>query len=117
MAKFFGVVGYAGGTVEDPPESGVWKEQIVERQYYGDIVRNTRQLQEGEKVNSDLSVSNSISIVADAYAMEHFHAIRYVLWSGATWVVRDIDASSRPRLLLRLGGVYNGAKGTAASDT
>lgn len=86
---------------------GVWVDQIVERQYSGDIVRNTRQLTQGENVNPDISVGNSISIVADAYANDHFFAIRYVEWAGALWTVTDVEVQ-RPRLLLRLGEVYNG---------
>lgn len=73
----------------------------------GDVVRNTRQLQAGESVNDDLSVSNSISIVADEFADMHFHTIRYVEWAGTRWKVSDIEVQ-RPRLLLRLGGIYNG---------
>jgi len=104
MAKFFGVVGY-GHTVETAP--GVWTETVTERQYYGDVLRNARLLQEGQSVNDDLSVQNSISIVADAYANEHFFAIRYVRWAGAVWTVTTVEVS-RPRLILRLGGIYNG---------
>ena len=109
MAKFFGEIGY-GETVETSP--GVWQDTIVEHKYYGDVVRNTRKLREGDKVNDDLSVSNSISIVADAYANEHFFAIRYIRWAGTLWTVSDVEVQS-PRLLLRLGGVYNGPKAPA----
>ena len=105
MARFSGKVGYAGETVETSP--GVWKEVVVERSYFGDVLRNTRRLQEGVSVNDDLSVGNSISIVADQYASEHFFAIRYVEWQGVLWKVSDVEVQS-PRLLLRLGGVYNG---------
>lgn len=104
MAKFYGEVGY-GVTTEKRP--GVWEDTIVEKQYFGDILRNTRRLEDGSKVNNDLTVSNSISIVADAYANEHFFAIRYVKWAGARWTVDNVEVQS-PRLLLRLGGVYNG---------
>lgn len=106
MAKFYGVVGY-GESVETPEGSGVWVDSITERSYYGDVVRNARSLQEGEHLNKDLTVSNSISIVADAYAHNHFFAIRYVQWAGALWTVSDVEVQS-PRLTLRLGGVYNG---------
>jgi hypothetical protein len=106
MARFFGEVGFAGSTEEIRP--GVWKDVIVERKFYGDVLRNSRQLRENmEKVNFDLSVGNSISIVADAYASEHFFAIRYIRWAGALWVVTDVTVEG-PRLILRLGGVYNG---------
>ena len=106
MAKFHGAVGY-GESVETAP--GVWTDSITEVSYFGDVVRNTRRLQEGESVNDDLTVGNSIGIVADAYANEHFFAIRYVEWAGALWTVTDVEVQS-PRLLLRLGGVYNGPR-------
>jgi hypothetical protein len=108
MAKFFGAIGY-GHTVETAP--GVHRMQITEKEYYGDVIRNTRQLREGEKLNNDIGVNNSISIVADAYANDNFHAIIFVEWMGALWDVSDIDVQ-RPRLLLRLGGVYNGPRAT-----
>jgi hypothetical protein len=107
MAKFHGVIGYAENVKTAP---GVWQDVITKRSYFGDVVRNTRQLREGENLNNDLSVGNSISIVADAYASEHFFAIRYVEWAGALWTVSDVEVQS-PRLLLRLGGVYNGPTG------
>jgi hypothetical protein len=109
MARFHGKVGY-GETVETSP--GVWEDVITERSYFGDVLRNTRRLQEGESVNDNLSVNNSISIVADAYANEHFFAIRYVEWMGSPWKVSDVEVQ-RPRLILRLGGVYNGPKAPA----
>lgn len=105
MARFHGRVGFAGDQVESSP--GVWEDTIVEVSYFGDVVRNTRILREGENLNSDLSVGNSISIVADAYANEHFFAIRYVEWAGILWTVTDVEVQA-PRLLLRLGEVYNG---------
>lgn len=104
MAKFSGKVGYAN-TVETAP--GVHSEQIIEKTYYGDIVQNSRMLRDDQKVNPHLSLGNSISIVADAYASEHFFAIRYVEWGGVRWSVPNVDVQP-PRLILRLGEVYNG---------
>lgn len=106
MARFFGAIGY-GDSVETPPGSGTWVESITEYSYYGDIVRNASRVDEGQKVNSDISVSNSISIMADEYANEHFHAIRYVQWAGERWEVTSVEVQ-RPRLILMLGGVYDG---------
>ena len=107
MARFYDVIGYGapGGAVEVSP--GIWEDTITEIAYYGDVIRNSRTLQEGEKINDDLSVGNSISIVADAYANDHFFAIRYIKWAGTLWKVSKVDVQS-PRLILRLGGVYNG---------
>lgn len=103
MARFYGRIGY-GESVETAP--GVWADQITEKYYYGDVIRNARNLREGENLNFDLSVQNSISIVADAYANDHFFAIRYVEWAGVLWTVSSVEVQS-PRLILRLGEVYN----------
>lgn len=105
MAKFSGVVGYGVPTRTAP---GVTKDVIVERKAYGDVLRNTRRLDESsETVNKDISTTNTISIVADAYARDHFFAIRYVSWMGVLWTVTSVEVN-HPRLLLRLGGQYNG---------
>lgn len=104
MAKFYGVIGFAE-TVETRP--GVWVEQITERNYYGDLLQNIRRLESTDQVNSDINISNRISIVADPYANDHFHAIRYVKFNGAKWKAASVEALP-PRLVLTLGGVYNG---------
>jgi hypothetical protein len=109
MARYYGKVGY-GQTVNKGV--GVHETVITEREYSGDVIRNSRNIQTDEKVNSDFTVSNSISIVADDYANQHFFAIRYVEWAGTLWKVTGVEQQS-PRLILRLGGVYNGQKASA----
>lgn len=108
MARFFGEVGY-GQTVETAP--GAWQDVITERKYYGDVLRNTRRLESGDKVNSNISVSNQISIVADAYAFASFHMIKYVKWMGTNWSVSSVEVQA-PRLIFELGEVYNGPTDT-----
>lgn len=103
MAKWFGVIGYAE-TVEMKP--GVWKEQITERQYYGDMTRNTRRLQSTDQLNDNISISNELSIVADPFANENFHSMRYVEYMGTKWKISDVEVQY-PRLRLTIGGVYN----------
>ena len=104
MAKFYGKIGYAD-TVETKP--GVYEEQIVERSYYGDLIRNTRRLQSADQVNDDINISNEISIVADPYATNNFHTMRYAVFMGTKWKISNVEVSY-PRLILTLGGVYNG---------
>lgn len=106
MAKFYGAVGYA---VSTEVRSGIWQDVIHEHKMFGDVVRNSRLLLEGEKQNNDLTVQNSISVVADAYIRDHFFAIRYVEWAGALWRVTEVTPEG-PRLVMRLGGVYNGPR-------
>lgn len=103
MPKWYGKIGY-GVTEETSP--GVWTEEIVERQYYGDIIRNLRRLETPDQVNDNVSVSNEISIVSDPYAFENFHSIRWIEFMGAKWKVSSVEVQY-PRLVLSLGGVYN----------
>lgn len=104
MPKFFGKVGF-GMTQETSP--GVWVDKITERNYRGDITKMVRRLEGSEYLNDNLTVSNTISILADAFANENFFAIRYVQWAGARWKVSNVEVQ-RPRLILTLGEVYNG---------
>lgn len=104
MAKWYGIIGYAE-TVEIKP--GIWEEQITERDYYGDLFRNSRRLQSTDKVNDDINISNQLSIVADPYAINNFYSMRYAEFSGAKWKITDVEVQY-PRLILTLGGVWNG---------
>ena len=105
MARFNGEVGY-GVSVETPPASGVWVDQITEVTYQGDVIRNSRQIESGDVIN-DVFLVNSISIVADEFAIENFINIKYVRWAGVLWTVSTVEVRS-PRLILNLGKVYNG---------
>ena len=103
MAKFYGIIGYAD-TVETAP--GVWEEQITEYYYYGDLNRNARQLQSGESLNDNINIANEISIVADPFARQNFHKMRYVEFMGAKWKITKVEVGY-PRLILSIGGLYN----------
>jgi len=104
MGKFYGVIGYVAETTETSP--GVWTEVITERNYTGDVLKIISNWREGENLNSNLNVNNRLSIVADPFAYENFHAMRYVQWMGAKWQISSIEVQ-RPRLILSIGGVYN----------
>lgn len=103
MAKYYGMIGFAE-TVETSP--GIWKEHIKEYSYYGDLVRSSRRLEQSNKVNDDVNLSNDISIVADPFARENFHAMRYVTYLGTKWKVTNVDVQY-PRLVLSTGGIYH----------
>jgi hypothetical protein len=103
MSKFYGEIGFA---VMNEIRPGVWGDDIVTHNYFGDITRNTRQLQSGGNVNDELNISNEISIVADPFARENFHKMRYVEYMGAKWKITNVEVQY-PRLILSVGGVYN----------
>lgn len=104
MPKFYGRIGYV--TTEEVRPS-VYMEQATERTYKGDLNRIARKLQDGTSVNSSITISNEISIVADPYAREHFHEIRYAVYNNSKWAVTNVEVAY-PRLKLTLGGIYNG---------
>ena len=104
MAKFYGAIGYVE-TVETSP--GIWEEQIMERNYYGELSRNTRRLESSGNVNDNINISNEFSIVADPYANHNFHSMRYIEFMGAKWKITNVEVQY-PRLILTLGGIYNG---------
>lgn len=104
MAKYYGAIGYVE-TVETTP--GVWKEQITERMYSGDLLRNTSRFQSADKLNDDINISNDISIIADPYARNNFHLMRYAEFMGTKWKITNVEVQY-PRLRLTLGGEYNG---------
>ena len=104
MAKFYGPVGYVVDTVTG---LDIHTNVPVERFYRGDLLENNRRLENGEGVNDNVTIGNKISIVADAYAYGHINDMRYVKWMGVCWKINLVDVK-RPRLILSLGGVYNG---------
>lgn len=106
MAKFHGNIGYSQ-SVEI--SAGVWQDQITEREYYGDIIKESRQWTNSGQVNDNLIINNRISVVSDDFANVNFSAMRYVIWSGVYWKISNIEIQ-RPRIMLSLGGVYNGPK-------
>lgn len=103
MAKFCGIIGYEV-TVETEP--GIYEEKIIETEYYGDVIRNTRRLNQASQVNDNVNISNQISIVADPFANNNFHAMRYVEFMGAKWKITEVEVQY-PRLILSVGGLYN----------
>lgn len=103
MAKFFGKIGYAETQQTSP---GVWEEEITEREYFGDLIRNTRRLQSSGNINDNIVVANDISIVADPFANQNFHAMRYVEFMGTKWKISNVEVQY-PRLILTLGDQYN----------
>lgn len=102
--RYYGKVGYVT-TVETRP--GVWEDsEVVERPYYGEVLRYSRRWQGTDQLNDNLTISNQISILADPYAYEHFSDIKYIYWMNVKWKVPTIEVNY-PRLILTLGEVYN----------
>lgn len=104
MARFHGKVGF-GVAVEESP--GVFVDTITEFTYFGDVVRRSRNLVEGDQVNKEISAAVTISILGNEYARGNITAIRYLEWMGMLWAVSTVEVQ-HPRLLLGIGEVYSG---------
>lgn len=104
MAKWHGPIGYAE-TVETKP--GVWEEQIVEHEHFGDMLPNTHRLQSTGQIVDDINIANKMSIVADPYALAHYYSMRYAELNGVRWKITHVEVV-HPRLYLTLGGLWNG---------
>ena len=103
--KYRGQIGFAE-VVEKRP--GVKTTQPVEYWYSGEVLKRSIRYQNGDSVNETISPQNQISILADAYARSHVGSMRYVKWMGTAWKVTEVSVQ-HPRLILTLGGPYNGA--------
>ena len=104
MAKWFGKIGYA---ITEETEPGLWEPQIVEREYYGDMTNDRRKRQNSGNVNDDISLANVLSIIADPFANHNCSNMVYAEIMGTKWKISDVEIQF-PRLLLTVGGVYNG---------
>lgn len=105
MAKFCGKIGFIK-TIEKEP--GIWTyDEPTERTYYGDIIRNVRNIDHTSNVIDNLNITNNISIVADNYANENFQYMKYVIFKGVKWKINSLSIEY-PRITLNIGGVYNG---------
>lgn len=103
MAKYYGIIGFASSMEVAP---SVWEPRIIERAYYGDVIRDIHRWDDSQKMNQDFTMNNQFSILADVYATQNFQHIRYINYMGVNWSVTSIEVQY-PRLLLSIGGVYN----------
>ena len=112
MARFSGLVGFVHSVRVRP---GVTQDVVTEKgPYFGNVTRSSLTMQQGDAVNTELRTTNTIEIMADdQYVNENIFAIRFVEWAGVAWAVSEVTVQ-RPRLLLRLGGVYHGARAESA---
>ena len=114
MSKFYGIIGFVNSQ-ETEPGSGIWEDIVTERKYRGEVTKNYKRWDNSEYLNDNLNISNTISIVADPFISNKLFAVRYVKWLGSYWKVNTAEVQA-PRILLTLGGVYNGPVGESEGD-
>jgi hypothetical protein len=105
MAKWSGKIGYV---ITEETSKGIYDTNIVEKVHYGDLVKNyKRQYNSSDTPNDGIDISNNISIVATPFALRNFHTMQYCEFMGTKWKISSVEVQY-PRLILTLGGIYNG---------
>lgn len=112
MNKFTGNIGFVE-TVETEP--GYWEPQITEKFYLGDWIKFSGKFRlTSDSTNDEKDIASTLSIVLDPWTFQHSSCVRYIEFMGAKWSVTAIEPQ-HPRLLLTIGGLYNG--GSTQAET
>ena len=102
MSRFSGKLGFV---MTQETEEGVWLENFVELSAKGTIrslyVRNDN----NTTVNTNLRLTNEISILLDSKIQTYLETLKYVVYKGSKWEVQSIGVNY-PRLTINLGGLY-----------
>lgn len=107
MPRFYGKIGFLKSEDESLSRPSRYIPTMEERYYTGELFKNTARQQIADKPVDDFNINNDISIVADAYALNHFSSIKYVEFMGALWEVQSVTVE-HPRLRISFGGLYHG---------
>lgn len=102
MAKYYGHIGFATQVESEP---GIWTDVIEKRPYKGDIVRSGRRYEASENINDNFTITNSFSIISDAFLYSHIPAMRYIEYLGTKFKITSVEIE-RPRVTISVGGVY-----------
>lgn len=108
MNRFCGKVGFVS-TSEDPEGSGVFKETVVEKKYYGDFVSSGYRRDDNQVINANIQLSNRVSLLTDPYAFKNASYIAYVEIAGTKWAVSSIEFQGK-RLICSFKGIYTGGE-------
>ena len=107
--KYYGKIGFVESNVETAP--GVYEEQVIEREYYGNVIKNTSRWQnDSRNLNDNLNLSNQFTILFDPYAYDHLQNLRYLEYNNVKWKIVSFELSY-PEVTIYIGGVYNGESG------
>lgn len=107
MGKFYGKVGFVTSQETSP---GVYEEIVTEKECYGEMARDIRRWQGvSDHLNDDVTIDAQINILGNPYIFKNFSFIRFVEYMGVPWKVNSVEPRY-PRLILSIGGVYNGVR-------
>lgn len=99
--------GFIGYSLAEETQPGVWTDNITEKRYYGEIVRDNRRISDQGQVNGDISINNNISVVSNKFMLDNLSFMRYITLANSKWKISSVDIKP-PRIIITLGGLYNG---------
>ena len=102
--KLVAIIGFWVEDIEETP--GIHKPSIIEKKYYCDCSKAMQRWQQGDEMNSEIKINNTISILSDIFMMTNLKSIKYAIWNGMKLTVTSITVNY-PRITLELGGFYN----------
>jgi hypothetical protein len=100
--KWYGEIAYS---MQVETEPHVWEEQVVKKPAMGDLLEFSKNNDQSSNINTDISLSNQLSIVMDPFLQNNFQNILYVTICGSKWTVSSVKVRY-PRLLLSFGKLY-----------
>lgn len=112
MAKYVGMIGFVRNEEIEP---GIWEDVVTEKKYRGDILKNNQRFAVSTSIEGELKITNQFSIIGNSYAFDHVSDIRYLEWRGNRWVVDTVEIEY-PRLVMTIGGLYNGPQASTTED-
>ena len=114
MAKYSGMLGYVMPAKEDPP--GIWKPSaVVEKLGRGDLFGQTINNEDVGGLSDGITINNQLSIIMDPFVNKNLESLKYVILYGTRWEIKSMTIN-RPRVILTLGGVYNGEYPSTGHD-
>ena len=104
--KYHGYIAFSTEVFDD--NTGVTIEQMTRREYYGEVIRDSKSNENNNQIVDGFTLSNEFSVIADAFMREHFYKMRYLEWQGVKWKIKSAtNDPDRPRIKIHVGEVYN----------
>ena len=104
MAKFSGELGYQ---LEVDIGGGITESRLSYRKCKGDLLENRRTSQNSNEIVEGVQLANKFSIVANPFLLENLGKLKAIKYLGTPWSITSATYS-RPRVIIDVGGVYNG---------
>lgn len=102
MAKFYDMIGFVRTEETEP---GIWEPIAEEKLYSGEVSQTTARWEDNGRINANLEINHTVSVILDNYIAQNMFALRYVCYAGRRWNVAKISVLP-PRMILTLGSEY-----------